>query len=156
MLIPLRALPKLRIDWKKKLTLIAVFALGSFAIITAIVRCVLFVGNATVTKVFLWSVVEQVVCYLVANAPALRPLFFRESFQSRGSSLEPYNTRSQHEVYELTPGTMAQISVGKRHFVRHPTARAGDIVQVERTVKVTVHESESHEDLKMHGVEMGV
>lgn len=155
MLIPLRTLPKLRINWRKKLTLIAVFALGSFAIITAIVRCVLFVGNATVTKVFIWSVVEQVVCYLVANAPALRPLFFRESFESRGSSLEPYSTRSQHEVYELTPGTMAQISVGKRHFVR-PTGRVGDIVHVERTVKVTVHESDSHVDLRMHGGEMGV
>jgi hypothetical protein len=85
MFIPIKTLSTLRIDWKRKLSVIVLFALGFLAVFAAIIRCALFLRDATVIKVIMWSGIEQAVCYLVANAPALRPLLFRDRFQSRGT-----------------------------------------------------------------------
>lgn len=101
MFIPMKTLSKLRIDWKRKLSVIVLFALGFLAVFAAIIRCVLFLKDATVIKVMMWSGIEQAVCYLVANAPALRPLLFRDKFhQSRGTH-ELSGGRSVDE-YELS------------------------------------------------------
>ena len=62
MVIPLWTLPKLRISLAKKLALICLFALGSFAIVASTVRCVISViDSLSLTKVLIWSSVEEVV-----------------------------------------------------------------------------------------------
>jgi hypothetical protein len=101
MIIPIKTLSTLRIDWKKKLSVMLLFTLGFLAVLAAIVRCVLVLRDATVIKVMMWSGIEQVVCYLVANAPALRPLLFRDRFHGRGTHELSGSQRTEDE-FELT------------------------------------------------------
>jgi hypothetical protein len=82
MLIPLQTLPKLKLSFQKKLSLLLLFTLGFFAIVASIVRTILFIKDATLAKVVVWSFVEETVFFVVANGPILRPLFFR-TFESR-------------------------------------------------------------------------
>lgn len=101
MLIPLRTLPSLRIDWKKKLTVITLFALGTLAIFAAITRLVLILKDATTIQIMSWSAIEQAVCYVCANAPALRPLFFQDTFTR--SSADHSWPSNHHDTYEMAP-----------------------------------------------------
>src|ERR1700694_2381953 len=100
MIIPIQTLPKLRINLKKKLSLLFLFTLGSFAILASIVRTSLFLSDATLFNVILWSTVEEAVCFLVAKGPALRPLYFRgKDFESSGAgniSHRSHTLRSAH------------------------------------------------------------
>src|SRR5436309_3253998 len=88
MVIPLWTLPKLRISLSKKLALGSLFALGSFAMIASIIRCAIAVTDSqSLTNVLIWSTVEEIVVIIVANAPILRPLFFRgKNFESNTSA----------------------------------------------------------------------
>jgi hypothetical protein len=112
MLIPLRTLPILRIDWKKKLIVTALFALGIFAIFTAVTRLVLILKDATTIQIMTWSGIEQAVCYICANAPALRPLFFRDAF-TRSSA--DHSWPSNHDTYHEMAPNDSKASSGRTH-----------------------------------------
>jgi hypothetical protein len=130
MLIPLQILPKLRIDWKKKLTLMILFTLGIFAICAAIVRLVMILRDASLIHILIGSGIEQDVCYLCANAPALRPLFFRDTFTSQTSN--GHSAPSHHDTYEMVSNvTGAKESQGNL-----------DSISVGRTVEVTISQDE--------------
>jgi hypothetical protein len=159
MLIPLSTLPKLRLNLKKKLSLVFLFALGSFAIVASLIRTILFLTNATLAEVVLWSFVEEVICFLVANGPLLRPLFFRGGdFESSGSAhnrtaLNP-GGRSFHDIYEMSPtgkdvGFVSVVSVGNPGGKDGKQARQDrqteNTVAVLRTVEVTVQSREHKE-----------
>jgi len=158
MLIPLRTLPKLRLSVKKKLSLIVLFALGSFAIIASIIRTVLFLSDATLAKVVLWSFIEEVVCFLVANGPILRPLFFRgNNFESSGATnrqgLHDTSGRMFTDLYEMSPKDIGVVSVVSAGETRPARARQElmrmrshnenlKTVDILRTVEVTVESKE--------------
>lgn len=152
MLIPLQTLPKLRINLRKKISLLVLFALGTVAVAAAIVRCTLFVKDATLIKVLTWSGIEQVVCAIVANAPALRPLFFRgRHFESKESHDVPSSGRS-HDVYEMAPKDTGFVSVVSSGAVRDEDERVvtPPAMAVLRTVEFTRHSTQrgrSEEDL---------
>jgi hypothetical protein len=147
-IIPLRTLPKLRISLQKKLSLVFLFALGSFAIIAAILRIVFYINSATIFIVIVWSLVETVVSFLVVNGPALRPLLFRgkhfESSNGVPSERLAHPDRSTHDTYELTPndkGIVCEITSGEPHLAN--TGRKGsstiidsDTPGILRTVEV--------------------
>jgi hypothetical protein len=126
------------------------FTLGSFAIIASIVRTVLFETDATLFKVIVWSTVETTVCFLVANGPGLRPLFFRgNNFESSGyNSRHGLGTdRSTHDVYEMAPkdtGVTCTVSAGNQ---KGAMERWGNLVDrtpgVTKTVEVTVHSEDT-------------
>jgi hypothetical protein len=157
LIIPLQTLPKLRISMKKKLTLFVLFAAANFAIIAAVVRCVIAVHNPNgLAQVILWSTVEETVCTLVANGPVLRPLIFRgkgfasdvTSSHGRTGTGGYHGTyrggggRSNHDIYEMTP---KERGVGVVSVVSsEPNKEIGKAVEVNtmevlRTVEVTVH-----------------
>lgn len=108
MLIPLQTLPKLNLTFQKKLSLLLLFTLGFFAIIASIIRTILFIQDATLAKVIVWSFVEEIVFFIVANGPILRPLFFRTFDSSRSGSGR--GTRG----YDLMPnsGVVSVVSAG--------------------------------------------
>jgi hypothetical protein len=159
MLIPLSTLPKLRLNLKKKLSLVFLFALGSFAVAASLIRTTLFLTNATLAEVVLWSFVEEVICFLVANGPLLRPLFFRgKDFESSGTAnnQSALNTggRSLHDIYEMSPtgkdvGFVSVVSVGnaggKEGKQTRQDRQAENTVDVVRTVEVTVQSRERNE-----------
>jgi hypothetical protein len=166
MAIPLWTLPKLRISLAKKMALISLFTLAAFAIIASIIRCVISVTNDTsLTKVLIWSTVEEVVVIAVANAPILRPLFFQgKSFENRASDHgTTRGTRSRytgrggtyHDAYELasdkgntvgvvTSGAVGGKSAGGRKLgPRAAAPTAQDTFGVLRTVEVLVHSEDA-------------
>lgn len=110
MAIPIGALPKLRINLKKKISLYLVFAAGSFAIIAAIIRTVISVQNLrnplTISSALLWGTVEEAVATLVANAPILRVLVFggQRFATTSGSRTTGHGTRGRpmRDTYEMT------------------------------------------------------
>jgi hypothetical protein len=110
MLIPLKTLPKLNLTFRKKLSLLILFTLGSFAIIASIVRTVLFIMDATLAKVIVWSYVEETVFFVVANGPILRPLFFR-SFENRSGG-SGRGTRGYDLMEGSAAGVVSVVSAG--------------------------------------------
>jgi hypothetical protein len=152
MYIPMATLRKLRINFRKKLGLLFLFALGSFAVISSIVRAVIIVTDGgNIKTAFIWSTIEQLVCILVANGPILRPLFFRgKNFESSGTSNNTHTTGLRagtlHDVYEMTPketGVVSVVTAGDG--VKRQGVRANNI-DVVRTVEVKVQESDAKKD----------
>jgi hypothetical protein len=84
MFIPLSFLPKLKVGLKKKLSLCALFAVGVFCMVAAVMRMVMsLIDIASISPVLLWTTVEEAVVLMVANAPMLRVFFWRgQSFAS--------------------------------------------------------------------------
>ena len=158
MYIPLVTLRKLRINLTKKLGLVFLFTLGSFAIVSSIVRAVILITDGgNIEKAFIWTTIEELVCLLVANGPALRPLFFRgKNFESGGSTSVgnthvngTHNTHhgTMHDVYEMTPhvenGVVSVVTAGnkaKKELGNHHT------IDVVRTVEVTVESTKKDDD----------
>jgi hypothetical protein len=133
---------------KKKLSLAFLFALGLFAIMIAIIRTVLFLNQATLFVVIIWSSTETTVCFLVANGPALRPLFFRgNTFESSGKSSNPAGFSSSPDAYRMTPketGVVSTVSVGHLDDVKlRPESRHPEFANhqgILRAVEVTITE----------------
>jgi len=124
------------------------------------------------TKVIIWATVEEVVAMVVANAPILRPLFFRgknfESSASNNVTTGHNGTRTYtnhggtlHDIYEMTSdkgigNTVSVVSAGDANFKRSGFPRPGDksarsaapttqdTFGVLRTVEVMVHSEETH------------
>ena len=152
----------------KKIALIGLFALGSFAIIASIVRCVISViDSQSLTKVLIWSSVEEVVVVVVANAPILRPLFFRgKNFESSGNTSHHGTTRGTrayttgggtlHDVYEMAPdktgNTVSVVTAGDASYkklaasksARNAAPTTQDTFGVLRTVEVMVHSEDAN------------
>ena len=155
MAIPLWTLPKLRISLTKKLVLGSLFTLAAFAISASIIRCVIVVTNDTsLTKVLIWSTVEEVVVIVVANAPILRPLFFHgkkfegmtsDNCTTKGTRGYTEAERSLHDAHGLTivPNntvevvTVRLLTVGKRDPALALTLQ--DAFGSLRTVEIPVH-----------------
>jgi Fungal rhodopsin domain len=157
MLIPLWTLPKLRISLTKKLSLLALFTLAFFAIIAAVIRCVISVTDSTsLTKVLIWSAVEETVSMIVANIPILRPLFFRgKNFESSvGNTARLATNRSRYtdhqalpDTYELTNdkkgNVVSVVSADAKKTARNAAPTAADTFGVLRTVEVMVHSEDT-------------
>lgn len=145
MVIPLQTLPKLRISLRKKLALAFLFALGTFAMAATIVRCVVALtdDSNSLSKILIWSTVEETVAFLVVNGPALRPLFLRgKDGSSHGTSNFndtglPRRT-TQHDLYELAPKDNGVVSVVSANHNQTRGTFANSKIAVHRTVEVTV------------------
>lgn len=106
MIIPLQSLSKLKIGFGKKLSLYVLFAAGSFAMAASIVRTTMSIKQPnSIAPVILWSVVEETVVNVVANAPMLRVLVFPgQNFASSHHSTTGYTReRSTHDRFEMNP-----------------------------------------------------
>jgi hypothetical protein len=135
MRIPLQTPPKLGINLRKKISLIVLFAFGTVAIVAAIVRCILFVRNATLIEVLTWSGIEQAVCSVVTNTPLLRPLFFRgKHFESTEGHGVPSGARP-HDIYEMGPKDTGFVSVAamREEDALRPATGVLQKVEVTRT-----------------------
>ncbi|KFY32527.1 hypothetical protein V493_00117 [Pseudogymnoascus sp. VKM F-4281 (FW-2241)] len=84
MLLPIWELKDLSLNSKKKLALMFLFALGSFACITSMLRLKYLVAYGTshdvtygAVDVILWSVLEDYVAVICASLMCLRPLIVR-------------------------------------------------------------------------------
>ncbi|ELR04908.1 hypothetical protein VC83_02790 [Pseudogymnoascus destructans] len=102
MLLPIWELKGLRLSTKKKFALMFLFALGSFACITSMIRLKYLVAYGTsidvtygAVDVVLWSVLEDYVAVTCASLMCLRPLIVR-CFPSLflTSNAESKNTQS--------------------------------------------------------------
>ncbi|KAM0329411.1 hypothetical protein ACHAQA_004718 [Verticillium albo-atrum] len=86
MALPVPELLKLQLTKKKKIALAIIFALGSFACITSMVRLkylVMFMGTLDTTwdnvDIVIWSIIESFCCILCASLLALPPLVLKLS-----------------------------------------------------------------------------
>jgi hypothetical protein len=113
MIIPLSSLHQLRISRRKKIALTFLFALGTFAIIATIIRAIIAIADPTsVSKIMIWSDLEVIVSFFVANGPALRPLILcgpcgssHESDEERGASGYPqYSSGTSEKVFPSASG----------------------------------------------------
>ena len=113
MIIPLSSLHQLRISRRKKIALTFLFALGTFAIISTIIRAIIAIADPTsVSKIMIWSDIEVTVSFIVANGPALRPLILcgpcgssHESDEERGASGYPqYSSGASEKVFPSVSG----------------------------------------------------
>ncbi|OBT70183.1 hypothetical protein VE03_00311 [Pseudogymnoascus sp. 23342-1-I1] len=103
MLLPIWELKDLSLNTKKKFALMFLFALGSFACITSMIRLKYLVAYGTsvdvtygAVDVILWSVLEDYVAVICASLMCLRPLvvrLFPSVFPT--SNAESKNTNSQ-------------------------------------------------------------
>jgi hypothetical protein len=148
--LPLPTVRKLRVSLKKKLSIAFLFALGFVAIVFSIVRTILFLNDATLFKVIVWSTVETVVCFLVANGPGLRPLFFRGAdFETSSSSNVIPQKRSSMPQYDMNPQEKGVVTVVTANLERTNNPMGGlqnccaDTVSILRTVEVTVESEDS-------------
>jgi hypothetical protein len=157
MIIPLQTLTKLRINLKKKLALTFLFALGTFAMVATIIRCVIALTDTTnsVAKIMIWSTLEETVAFLVANGPALRPLLLRSSDDSNHSAsgfTTGGRTGTHHDLYELAPKDGAFVSVVSAGPNRSGGGfvnggMGGNKIAVLRTVEVSVDTEYAKKDL---------
>jgi hypothetical protein len=144
MFIPLQTLPKLRISLRKKLALAFLFALGTFAMAASVVRCVVALtdDSNSLAKILIWSTVEETVAFLVANGPALRPLFLRSnegSSNGTGPLTDRHTRATQHDLYELAPKDHGIVSVVSANSGQQKKGRTfPNTIGVLRTVEVTV------------------
>jgi hypothetical protein len=124
--LPLPTVRKLRVSLKKKLSIGFLFTLGFFAIITSIVRTILFLHDATLFKVIVWSTVETVVCFLVANGPGLRPLFFRGAdFETSSSTNVIPHKRGSVPKYDMNPQEKGVVTVVTANLERTNSPMGG-------------------------------
>ncbi|KAM0282352.1 hypothetical protein ACHAQH_003031 [Verticillium albo-atrum] len=86
MALPVPELLKLQLTRKKKIALAIIFALGSFACVTSLIRLkylVMFMGTLDTTwdnvDIVIWSVIESFCCILCASILALPPLVLKLS-----------------------------------------------------------------------------
>jgi hypothetical protein len=124
MAIPLASLPQLRVGLRKRLSLYILFAVGSFAVIAAIIRAAVSIRDLhypmTISRVLLWGIVEQTVASLVANAPGLRVLIFPgENFAAgstsgRRATVGYARERSEHDAFEMRGTLFARAAVPNR------------------------------------------
>lgn len=113
--------------------------------IASIVRAVMAVKQPqTIAPILLWSMVEETVTTVVANAPILRVLVFPGRSFGSGYTPGPHSSvgytreRSKHDNFELVAGkngVVAEVSSPKEHT--NLGCRDNGLV-VLRTVEVTV------------------
>ena len=72
-------LRKLKIDFKRKLTLFGLFSLGIFSLICNVVRTVLML-EPPFTGTYFWATAEISVAIICASMPTIRPLFDKKSW----------------------------------------------------------------------------
>jgi len=114
----------------------------------AITRTVLYLNQATLFVIIVWSTTEITVCFLVVNGPALRPLFFRgNSFESSGRSDNVVGSYGHPDAYRMTPkntGVVSTVSAGHPDDVKiRPESRLPEFANhqgILRVVEVTVTE----------------
>jgi hypothetical protein len=167
LIIPLQTLPRLRISFRKKAALLGLFGIGSLAIISSIIRCIVSLTNSdSPITIIMWSAIEEAMTLTVANIPILRPLLFSgKDFQTNPSgsgSLGDFGNRSRsggrmHDIYEMTSdkavnGVVGVVSAGNGNYSNtstitssvshhHPSSmgsNAQDTIGVVRTVQVVV------------------
>ncbi|KFZ09540.1 hypothetical protein V502_08683 [Pseudogymnoascus sp. VKM F-4520 (FW-2644)] len=124
MLLPIWELKDLSLNTKKKLALIFLFALGSFACITSMIRLKYLVAYGTshdvthgAVDVILWSVLEDYVAVICASLMCLRPLFVRflpSVFPT--SNNESKNTQSQGWAQARNSKLASKLGVGSKGY----------------------------------------
>jgi hypothetical protein len=146
--LPLPTVRKLRVSIKKKVSIGFLFALGFFTIVLSLVRTILFLSDATLFKIIVWSTVETVVCFLVANGPGLRPFFFRgPDFESSDSSNAAPHKPSMRQ-YEMTPPESGVVTVVTADEPTNGLTMGGhnccaDTVSILRTIEISVESEDS-------------
>lgn len=144
MIIPLSALPYLRVSRLKKIALCSLFALGIFVIIASTVRAIVALKRpVSISKLMIWSAVEVSVAFIVANAPALRPLLpwgKDESGQCSPSAVEDGDPRRM-ELYAVMTKRSVVVTV-EAGTPDEEGMLDGDEITVMRTVQVTVDADE--------------
>lgn len=118
--------------------------------IASIVRAVMAIKQPqSIAPILLWSMVEETVATVVANAPILRVLVFRG--RSFGSSGQPSNTGytregSRHDNFELAVtqknGVVAAVSSPKE---RTQVGSPDNSLMVLRKVEVTIESERADE-----------
>jgi hypothetical protein len=120
MSLPLSMILHLHIKASQKIALIAVFALALLVVALDTVRFVLVILNPTsMNNILVWNMVECAVVILVANAPSLRPLLFKNDFM-RGGGIRAAGFFSRvgwrkHKRAQSTPWTSATSSGGGQY-----------------------------------------
>ncbi|KFY71593.1 hypothetical protein V499_08182 [Pseudogymnoascus sp. VKM F-103] len=124
MLLPIWELKDLSLNFKKKVALIFLFSLGSFACITSMIRvkCLVAYSNSVdvsynAVDMILWSVLEDYVAVICASLMCLRPLFVRffpSMFPS--SNNECKNTQNQGWGQARNSKLASKLGVGSRGY----------------------------------------
>src|SRR5271168_1142176 len=84
--LPLSMLPHLHFNLSQKIAVLGIFALALFVVALDTMRFAFFLVNPTsMDNLLVWNIVECAVIILVANAPILRPLLFKEELMRGGS-----------------------------------------------------------------------
>ena len=84
--LPLSMYPHLHFNLSQKIAVLGIFALALFVVALDTMRFAFFLVNPTsMDNLLVWNIVECAVINLVANAPTLRPLLFKEELMRGGS-----------------------------------------------------------------------
>lgn len=167
MIIPLSTLHHLRISRSKKIALIFLFGLGTFAIIASIVRGVIAITDPTsVSEICIWSSIEVTVSFFVANGPSLRPFIKRGPCGSSQDSDEgprgPATSQSSRggtsgpdsfNGIALKTSNVATVVGGEDDVEKGPNPSAeaskrGSEISVLRTVQVSIDHAGDVEDFE--------
>jgi hypothetical protein len=140
MIIPLSTLTHLRISVLKKVALCSLFALGTFVIIATTIRAVVALKRpVSISRLLIWSAVEVAVAFIVANAPALRPLLPWGRDESAQCSPDANDDGDQRrlELYGVMTKSSVIVTVEAGTPDDERMLDGGEIT-VMRTVQITV------------------
>jgi hypothetical protein len=101
--IPLPMLVKLKLPWKQKGVLIAIFSLGLFVVTAAILTKVFNLSNIYDPEYMLWYTRESSVAIYVSNLPLIWPLM-REWFPALGTITPGQKKTSSKKVLSHSDG----------------------------------------------------
>ncbi|KFZ25136.1 hypothetical protein V502_00387 [Pseudogymnoascus sp. VKM F-4520 (FW-2644)] len=144
MMLPVWELKDLSLNLRKKIALIFLFALGSFACITSMIRLKYVVAYGTSVDVtyvnvdvILWSVLEDYVAIICASLMCFRPLFIR--FLPTIGLSESKNTGSQARAQARGNSKLAsKLGAGAKGYELHSQDvdgkdKQGMAIRVQRT-----------------------
>ncbi|KFZ02212.1 hypothetical protein V500_00365 [Pseudogymnoascus sp. VKM F-4518 (FW-2643)] len=166
MFLPVYELNALTLSLKKRLVLVFMFALGSFASITSIIRLKYIVSYGTTIDLtyanvdpVIWSILESFTAIICASLMCLRPLIVKIVPKSFPSTEMSEATRTP-----TTPGWAKSINVKLASKMRHSSNRfelhsqggeglvdSDNVIRVQKSWVTETHPARTAESLEMKG-----
>lgn len=142
LLIPLPLITRLNVPWRHKLVLLAIFGLGAFVIVAAILTKVFNLGNIWDPGYMLWYTRESSVAVYVSNIPFIWPLV-KEKVPGMKRFTPGYKSSESQRAYTL--GNRSTGKNGRGIRINDHDSEMGDAV----TTTIKGAEAISESDLSL-------
>ncbi|KAL0933531.1 uncharacterized protein CTRU02_212494 [Colletotrichum truncatum] len=144
LLLPIPHVWQLKISLRRRLAVIALFSVGSFACVTSAIRVKYLVEYSTTfdetwdhVDVVVWSFIEQSMAMLCASLPTLRLLLVNIAFRRRPASSESFDKDSPKQAWHWSFDRLRQCRMRTQKEMMDPAPpQTGEGVLVTTTVEV--------------------